>query len=132
MKKWLRVYGTILVYTVAGALCIFAISGCALFQPCPVDGPAARMADDYRDAREDGAVDAGDMKMLDKDAQYIEEALDEKSAGFSLPSTGIGWLDGALAVGGMLVTAAGAHKYTMKKRDQTSPDRVKKALEKTA
>jgi hypothetical protein len=110
---------------------LLLLPGCALFT-CPVDEPANRMNEDYLDAREDGEIDASEIKMLDRDSNYVTAALDDKVKGFTLPTSGIPWLDAALGVGGLLLTAAGTHKYTMKKRDRTAPERIKKALEKTA
>jgi hypothetical protein len=131
MSKRVHKYGVFLVYGIAFLLCVYAVSGCSLLS-CPVDEPAARFAEDYADAREDGTIDPPEMKMLDRDCGYVEDALDEKGSGFNVPTTGIPWLDAAMGVGGLLLTGLGTHKYTMRKRDKTAPERVKKALEKTA
>lgn len=74
-----------------------------------------RLIDDWRDARSDGEIDAADIRVIDKDV----EALDAAMRAPPIPHTGIPWLDAAVAVGGLLVTAAGTHKYTMAKRDKT-------------
>ena len=112
-------------------LLMLLLPGCSLFT-CPVDEPANRMNEDYQDARDDGAIDEAEIKLLDRDSGYLSAALEEKSQPFKLPTTGIPWLDALAAGGTFLAGLYGTHKYTMNKRDKTSPQRVKAALEKTA
>jgi hypothetical protein len=87
-----------------------------------------RMVDDWMDARSDGEIDDTEMVLLDRDAQELDAALRAPP----IPKTGIPWLDLIAPIVTAGVAGVGAHKYTMKKRDKTAPERVKKALEKTA
>jgi|SRR5689334_5301590 len=91
------------------------LPGCALFQPCPVDGPAEELATDVDDFTSDGGVDATETAMLQKGAQRVHGALEQKSRSMTIPKTGIPWLD-------LAVTAAaavfGAHKTVNWSRDR--------------
>lgn len=106
-KRFLKVYGTVLVYGIGLALCAIALTGCAS------NAAAHRFIDDWGDARSDGTIDPGEIHMLDKDAAELEGAM----AVPAIPPTGIPWLDLAVSVATAGVAGIGAHKYTMKKRD---------------
>lgn len=93
------------------------LSGCALLQPCPVDAPAARMVDDWIEFRQDG-IDEAETKMLDRDANMVADALEEKRRPWTPPTTGIPWLDAALALAGAAATVGASVKTTNVLRDR--------------
>lgn len=93
------------------------LSGCAMFQPCPVDAPAARMVDDWIEFRQDG-IDEAETKMLDRDANTVADALEEKRRPWTPPTTGIPWLDAALALAGAAATVGASVKTTNVLRDR--------------
>lgn len=91
-------------YLLLALLC----SGCA-------SAEAHRFIDDWQDARADGEIDAADMRVLDNDAEALDEALRAPP----IPHTGIPWLDLLAPIVTAGVAGIGAHKYTMKKRDKS-------------
>jgi hypothetical protein len=109
-RRALTVYRFLLVYGLAAILFTLAIicSGCA-------SAEGHRMVDDWMDSRSDGEIDAGEMRMLDRDAEALDSALRAPP----LPPTGIPWLDLGIAVATAGVAGVGSHRYTMKKRDKT-------------
>jgi len=136
-RKRLDRYGTLLVYGIGLLLCLFALHGCALFGPCPVDQPAADLAEEYREAREpasdDGpAISESETRGLDKRAGRVEDALEEKARPWSPPTTGIPWVDGALAVGAIATSIFGAHKTVNWSRDRKRRKRGERTDEKPA
>lgn len=116
----LEKYGVFLVYGLAAALCVYAITGCAA--PCPVDAPAKRLVDDYREFREDG-LDEAETKILDHDAEAVDGALYEKSQPWTPPATGIPWLDAALALAGIATTVGASVKTVNWQRDRKRKQR---------
>lgn len=123
--KRLKVYGTLYVYGFVIVLIVaFPCSGCSMFGN-PLIEPSSRLVEDWSDVRADGTVDAGEVKTIDRDVNYVQAGLDQAQRPLPLPPTGIPWLDIALGVGGMFVTAAGTHRYTMSKRDKSRAEVLK-------
>lgn len=98
--------------------CFLCSPGCALFRPCPVDGPADTLAQDVREFAADGTFDATEFKIICRDAGFVERALEEKAKPWQPPMTGIPWLDAALALAGAAATVATAVKTTNVIRDR--------------
>jgi hypothetical protein len=115
-RSRLKFIGTLLVWCIAACLLVMC-HGCALFQPCPVDAPAARMVDDYREFRE-GGLDEAETRMLDKDAGVVEDALTQKAQQWRPPVTGLPWLDVILALAGAAATVGTSVKATNVIRDR--------------
>lgn len=111
----------IVVYCVV-VLCLiafFAMSGCSMFGN-PLIEPAGRLVQDWGEARADGEIDEADVRVLDRDVGYVQEGLDEAQRPLPLPSTGIPWIDLAIAGIGLAgATGYGTHKYTMRQRDRS-------------
>lgn len=127
----LHKYGALLVYGLALLLCAFALGGCALL-PCPVDEPAARLADTIQEAAQDGSFDETDFKLICRDAAWVEVALEEKAKPWTPPTTGIPWIDGALALGGLAASVFASVKTTnivrdRKRKKRGEPTEVKSA-----
>lgn len=74
-----------------------------------------RLVSDWQDARADGVIDEADIRVIDRDVEDLDAAMRAPP----IPHTGIPWLDVAMGAAGLLVTAAGTHKYTMRARDKT-------------
>lgn len=136
-RKRLRSYTVFVVYGIALVLVFLACSGCSLLGPCPVDDPAADMVEEYLDARapesEEGpAVSPNETRRLDKKADAVAEALDEKSRPMQFPTTGIPWVDGALGLATVASTIYASVKATnwsrdRKRKQRGEPVEVKKA-----
>jgi len=115
----LHKYGCFLIYGTALLLCAFAMSGCALFQPCPVDAPAADLAHDTLDATADGDVDASEQAMLNRSADKVADALEEKSRRANLiPKTGVWWLDAVVELGKATLIGTATWKAVNVSRDR--------------
>lgn len=110
----MRSYAVLYIYGIALLLILFFLTGCGILGPCPVDDPALRMVEDWRAAREDNELDQTEIRMIDRDAGFIETALEEKSQPFQLPTTGIPWID----AGAALATVAASVFATNKLRDR--------------
>jgi len=114
-------WGLVATFLALAFICA-CFSGCALFQPCPVDAPAARMVDDYREFREDGLDDA-ETRMLDRDAEAVDRGLDQKAREWKPPTTGLPWLDMVLALAGAAATVGASVKTTNHLRDKKRTQR---------
>lgn len=98
-------------------LLLFLLTGCASTE-------AHRFIDDWQEARADGEIDEADMRILDNDA----EALDEAMRAPPIPHTGVPWLDGGIA----LATVAASVMTTNKLRDRKRRKRGEPVGEKVA
>ena len=87
---------------------------------CAVNPAAQRLVDDYADARADGAIDAGEIRQLDRDASDLDDALRAPP----LPPTGFPWIDLLVPLVTAGMAGVGAHKYTMTVRDRLAASKA--------